>query len=136
LADGPDSDIVYITSRDHDLRGHLAPARLLRLDDDAPIAEHLEEEPYYIAAGTRLSALIDHAGWQTRHVLPVVDPHQQVIGALYHNALYRGLKARSGEEQATPVTPIQDVGRLYAGTLLALFETASGLIRGEDRTGE
>lgn len=132
LATLPDNDIIYVTTRTHRLRGHITPGQLLRPEAGTPVADMIRTEPYHIAATARLSALINHAGWQTRHALPVLDSHQQLVGALYHNDLYRGLKARNRDKQSTPASPIQDIGRLYAGTLLTLFKTAGGLVQGSD----
>ena len=108
---GAAPEYVFAVERPATLVGQVAAAELLRLDPASRLGDSVVRPVASIHERAGLRAIATHPGWQSLHVLPVVDSGGLLVGSLSIRELQ--LLARRGAGAGDVVSTAMSLAELY-----------------------
>lgn len=118
--EGEPGDCVFVCESQRRLVGVLGVAELVRAAPRAAVASVMRAPEHTVYALASVGSTAGHPGWETFHVLPVVERENRFVGAMHRRVL---MKQRSSvTANANP--PLVD------GAAGAYWETISALTAG------
>jgi len=93
VRDDPYDDFraIYVVNKVHILQGIISLDALISADDDMPILKLAKPVEYSLSDRSRLTSIVDHAGWRDNDDLPVLDREQKFVGVIRYADLRRAL---------------------------------------------
>ncbi len=122
--EGEPGDCVFICESQRRLVGVLGVAELVRAAPRAAVASVMRAPEHTISALASVGSTAGHQGWETSHVLPVVERESRLVGAMHRRML---MKQHSGVTAKTDLPLVAGAAGAYWETLAAL---TAGVIRG------
>jgi len=135
--DVEESDAIYVVDREGTLQGLIFISRLLRNAPDTPITALMQKNPDVISGRTSLMSALNHIGWTSVDMLPVINRNHRLVGAIRHVDLRKGI-----EQVVTTIEgphgndPLSAIFEVYGSSWLTLFSTVGELMGVERKHGE
>lgn len=118
--EGELGDCLFVCDSQRRLLGVIGMAELVRAAPRAAIASVMRPPEYTIAALASIASTAHNPGWETFHVLPVVERENRLVGAVHRRAVMQQLAGST--VQADPP--------FVAGAAGAYWQTLSALTEG------
>jgi magnesium transporter len=118
--EGELGDCIFICDSQRQLLGVIGLGELVRAAPRAAVASVMCAPEHTVSALASVGSAARHAGWETFHVLPVVERDNRLVGAVHRRMLTRQLSGATA--QADPP--------LAAGAAGAYWQTISVLTEG------
>jgi len=117
---------IYVVNEDHVLQGIVSLDSLISAEDDTPVSKLKKPIEYSLPGRSRLSSIVDHAGWKDNDDLPVVDREQKFLGVIRYADLRRALREITPGNTA-PAASNTLLG-FVEGSFLGLADIVSGTL--------
>lgn len=118
--EGELSDCVFICDSQRRLLGVIGLGELVRAAPRASVASVMRAPEHTVSALASVGSVARHAGWESFHVLPVVERENRLVGAAHRRMLMRQLSGAAAHTEPP----------LAAGAAGAYWQTISLLTEG------
>jgi Mg/Co/Ni transporter MgtE len=113
-------DEVYVTDDSQRLKGIVSIMRLLREDNSLRVTQVMVKSVPAILATAHVSQVLDHASWESRHTLPVIDRDKRLVGTLQRATLLDKLETRSETSETYGYVALDVVHAYWTGWMSML----------------
>jgi len=117
---------IYVVNDAHTLQGIVSLDALISADDDTPISKLAKPVEYSLPDRSRLTSVVDHAGWKDNDDLPVIDREQKFLGVIRYADLRRALMELTSGNTAPAVS--NTLMEFVEGSFLGLTDIVNGTL--------
>lgn len=115
---------IYVVNESHALQGIVSLDALISADDDTPISKLIKPVEYSLPDRSRITSIVEHAGWKDNDDLPVVDREQKFLGVIRYANLRRALM------EITPGTTASAASNTLMGFVEGSFLGLTDIVNG------
>ncbi len=126
-----DSGPIHVLTSQRHVRGVVQLPKLIGAPAELPLSSLWEAAPQALPGRATLLSVREHPVWASNDTVPVLNRHQQFVGALSHARLRQGLaELANNMPQPAASDPASGLTEVYGSSMLAVLESlgeATGL---------